>query len=217
VEEDEEFIVIEEDDSFDLDEEEDSLDLDREDAGRRPARSGQSGSEESRGRRAASPNRADDGGDSYWLSGSREDPDAVEGGDVDRDSSVEGRSSTGLPAGVYSEDEEANAVSRALRRGMGVAWVYGGSEVALKRWHSFYEGVLEDGGTPWIWIFSEGAGGGEIRFKRFSAERESWKTVYKVPASKSGRAGMREVRVEVISVLEGYIPKLDRKVEFGRF
>jgi len=208
VEEDEEFIIIEE---------EDSLDLDSEDEGGGSARSGRSDSKKSRGKRAASSDPVDEDGDSYWLSGSREDPDLMQDGDVDDDSSVEGRSSTGLPAGVYSEDEESNAVSRALRRGMGVVWVYGGSEAALKRWHSFYEGVLEDGGAPWIWIFSEGAGGGEIRFKRFSGERESWKTVYKVPASKAGRAGMREVRVEVISVLDGYVPRLDRKVEFGRF
>jgi len=208
LDEDEEIIIIEEDDASEPDLEEEGGGYTRR---RRP------GSQRAGGRAAASSNTVNEDKDSYWLSGSREDPDATLGGSEDDEVIMEGRSSDGLPVGVYSEDEESNAVSRALRRGQGMVWVYGGSEASLRRWHSFYEGVLEDGGVPWVWIFSEGAGGGEIRFKRFSGEQESWKTVYKVPASKSDRDGMRQVRVEVISVLDGYVPKLDRRVEFGRF
>ncbi len=176
------------------------------DAGTSPSRRGRGNSDSDRPE------------DSYWLSGSREDPDAADwGSGSEEDDLSEGRSVEGLPQGVYSEDAEANAVSRALREGMGVVWVYGGSETALKRWYALYEDVAADGSDSWVWIFSEGAGGGELRFKRFSSDRESWKTVYKVPSSKANRTGMRELGGEVIAVLEGYVPALDRKVPFGRF
>jgi hypothetical protein len=208
VEDSEEFLYIEieeedeEDFDLDVDSEEDSSDS----ASRTP-KSGKS----------SSVDGSDDEGDSYWLSGSREDPDKTNWSEDDESDVSQGRSAEGLPKGVYSEDEEFNAVNRALNRGMGVVWVYGGSEASLKRWLSLYDGVIEDGGKPWIWIFSEGAGGGEIRFKRFSGDEESWKTIYKVPSSKADRSGLRELSVEVISVLEGYVPKRDRKVPFGRF
>jgi len=100
---------------------------------------------------------------------------------------------------------------------MGIVWVYGGSEEALKRWFNLYEGLLEDGGRTWIWIFSEGSGGGELRFKRYASDRESWATVYRVPSALADEDGMRQMRREVLEVLDGYIPKLDRKVKFGRF
>ena len=158
--------------------------------------------------------------ESYWLDGSRDDPDALisgDRGDELSDDVAYGRSATGLPAGVYSEDEESNAVSRARRRGMGIVWVNGGSESSVKRWYSLYEGTRQDGGESWVWIFSEGSGGGELRFKRFSKDENRWKAVYRVPASLSDARGQRKLRDEVLQVLRGYVPESDRQVPFGRF
>jgi hypothetical protein len=208
--------VEENEDSLDIQiEEEDEEDFDLD--GDSEESSSRSTPMKSKRKKSRSGDDSEEDGESYWLSGSREDPDSTDWSGDDESEVSRGRSAEGLPRGVYSEDEESNAVSRALNLGMGVIWVYGGSEASLRRWLSLYDGVIEDGGKPWVWIFSEGAGGGEIRFKRFSGERDSWKTVYKVPAAKADRAGMRELRVEVLSVLDGYVPKLDRKVPFGRF
>ena len=148
---------------------------------------------------------ADSEDDEFWLDGTREDPDAG------------GSSVAGLPRGVYSEDEEANALQHARRKRRGVVWVHGGSESSLDRWFSLYQNALKDGAQTWVWIFVEGSGGGKLSFKRFSRSKKGWKTVYRVPAALSDQDGVRQVRREVLQVLGGYVPKLDRTVDFGQF
>ncbi|HCP47618.1 MAG TPA: hypothetical protein DIU15_16370, partial [Deltaproteobacteria bacterium] len=122
-----------------------------------------------------------------------------------------------LPDGVFVAERVDEALSQAQQDSMGVVHVYGAAVGRMIRWLDVYEQAEEEGAPLWNWVLHVGDEPGKLSFQRYAKAEEAWSAVWETTTEFDSTVTEEAVTATMLQVFDGFVPSLDKRVEFGAF